>query len=104
MTESLNNVEVLPDAVRATGTYAYDIAQQLIAALGSASNDVDALTSGGWTGAASAAFGAGWAELRQGSEQIFDALTDMAQLLGVNADNYTARDDANAADISSLDL
>ncbi|MFE7741495.1 type VII secretion target [Nocardia sp. NPDC057455] len=99
-------LSVVPDKVWELGKYAYELAEALRAALDSASKEVASLTDGSWTGDAANEFSAGWTDVRDGGSQIMNALTGMAEKLGVTADTYRARDESNAASLntSSLDL
>lgn len=97
-----SEVSVVPDDVRALGNFAYQLAQDIKAALDSAGHDADKLTSTGWLGPAGKAFGAGWSECNDGGQKVLTALTTMAEKLGVTATSYDARDTQTAADVSSL--
>ncbi|MBF6208408.1 WXG100 family type VII secretion target [Streptomyces gardneri] len=100
------SLAVVPEKVREVGTYVYELAEALRGALDSVSKDVASLTDGSWTGDAANEFSAGWIDVRDGGSQIMNALTGMAEKLGVTADTYRARDETNAASLntSSLDL
>ncbi|MBP1159791.1 WXG100 family type VII secretion target [Rhodococcus sp. PvR099] len=107
MTESSsenNGLFVDADGVQEAGRFAYKTAQDLLVALRSAGSEVDSLMSGGWSGNAAAAYGAGWRELFDGGVQVFESLSSMAELLGVTAENYARQDTAAAGSISSLRL
>lgn len=95
---------MVPDDVAAVGRYIYGAAENLRSALGSVGREVGALTSGSWTGSAAKTFGKGWGECQDGGSQIIDALTSMAEKLGVTATNYRDRDTQTSTAISSLDL
>lgn len=99
-------VSVVPEQVRDVGKYVYELAEALRSALDSAAKDVDALTSGSWTGDSATEFANGWTDVRDGGVQIMSALTGMAEKLGVTADTYQTRDANNAAALntSTLDL
>ncbi|MEU4813740.1 WXG100 family type VII secretion target [Nocardia fluminea] len=97
------SVSVVPDEVRALGNYVYSIADALRTALDSAGRDVSTLTSGGWVGAAADGFSEGWADVQSGGQQIFTALTTMAETLGVTAETYTQTDQSTAG-LLRLDL
>lgn len=99
-----SDLSVVPADVAALGKYAYDLAEILRSSLADAGREVDALTSGGWSGSAAASFGNGWNECRNGGTKIIDALTTMASSLGVTADAYRAQDNQFASEVSSLDL
>ncbi|QBS43805.1 WXG100 family type VII secretion target [Nocardia sp. CS682] len=97
-------LSVVPDEVRAIGRYIYSLAQTFRSALDSAVREVDELTSSGWSGTAATAFAEGWRESRDGGGKIIDALTVMADKLGVSAESYQAQDIAAASRMSSLNL
>ncbi|MFE9577858.1 WXG100 family type VII secretion target [Nocardia sp. NPDC006044] len=94
---------VVPEQVSETGRYVQAAAQSLIDGLRSASADVNALESS-WHGTAATAYAAAWDEVHRGALGVFEALADMADLLGVVVDRTAATDAANAAAVSSLDL
>lgn len=79
------SVSVVPDDVAAIGCYVYGVAENRRSALGSANREVDALVSGTWTDTAATTFGQGWDECQAGGGKIIDALTAMAEKLGVTA-------------------
>nr|WP_067808299.1 WXG100 family type VII secretion target [Nocardia beijingensis] len=97
-------LSVVPNEVRALGNYVYSIADALRTALDSAGRDVAALTSSGWVGAAANGFSEGWGEVESGGQQLFAALTTMAEKLGVTAETYAQRDQATAVEFVRLDL
>ncbi|UGT53127.1 WXG100 family type VII secretion target [Nocardia asteroides] len=100
------SLAIVPDEVRAVGRYVYGIADALRTALDSASREVEALLGDGWTGDLAAEFGTGWSETNSGGNQIFLALTEMAEKLGVTADTYQKQDTTNsyAINMAGLDL
>ncbi len=97
---------MVPEKVRAVGNQVYALADELKSALNSAANDVDSVLDDGWTGSAAIEFFAGWTDVSDGGKVIMQALTEMAEKLGVTADTYTAQDQGAAANLnnSSLDL
>lgn len=103
-TASAQELRVVPDEVRQVGRFVYGIAQNLRSALDSAGSEVDAVVSGSWRGSAADEFAVGWSETRDGGAQIFEALTAMAEKLGVTAENYRMVDESRASTTSSLDL
>lgn len=98
------DMTVVPEQVRDVGRYVYGLADTLRRALDSAATEVDSLTNGTWSGDAAAEFAGSWADLRDGGIRIIDALTGMAEKLGVTADSYETTDDDNATGFSSLRL
>ncbi|MFI9402716.1 WXG100 family type VII secretion target [Nocardia sp. NPDC052316] len=108
MTESAanaapNTFNLVPDHVSDAGRYVQTTAQNLINGLRSASADVNALEST-WRGTAATAYSTAWDEVHRGALDVFEALADMADLLGVVVDRSAAADTGNAATISSLNL
>jgi WXG100 family type VII secretion target len=97
-------MSVVPEDVAAIGRYVYGAAENLRSALNTANREVDALTSGSWAGTAATTFGQGWHECQEGGNQIIDALTTMAEKLGITATNFHAQDTRTSNAISSLDL
>lgn len=94
-------LSVVPEDVQALGRFALDVAGTLRSALESAGRDVDSLT---WTGAAAKSFNTGWGECTDGGKSIIDALTTLANSLGVAADTYTSHDLLSAERFTNLDL
>ncbi|MFD3705239.1 WXG100 family type VII secretion target [Nocardia sp. NPDC058658] len=98
------SLSVVPDEVRDVGTYVYGLAETLRNALNSASREVEALISGGWTGDLATEFGTGWTETNTGGIQICTALTEMAEKLGVTAQSYQNQDTSSAAALGLVGL
>ncbi|MEV5840014.1 WXG100 family type VII secretion target [Nocardia sp. NPDC052112] len=98
------NLSVVPDDVQTIGQYVYNIADTMKQALDSAAREVDTLLTSDWTGDAADEFSNGWTETRDGGTQLMQALTSLAEKLGVTAANYRSTDTGNASGISSLDL
>lgn len=98
------DISVVPDEVRDVGKYVYSLADTLRRALQSAGTDVDSLTDASWAGDAAAEFAAGWSDVHDGSTHIIDALTEMAEKLGVNAETFQNTDVGNGDGFSSLRL
>ncbi|MFD4356099.1 WXG100 family type VII secretion target [Nocardia sp. NPDC058518] len=100
------SLSVVPTEVQAVGRYVYGIAEALRTALTSANTEVDTLLAGGWSGDLATLFGTGWTETHDGGTTIITALTDMANKLGITADNYQQQDTNRAYSLntSSLDL
>ncbi len=103
MSESGGNVpapgptfSVVPDQVREVGIYIYGLADTLSSAMDSAAKDVAELLDGSWTGDYADEFSDGWDEVHDGGQQIFAALTTMAEKLGVTADTFATVDQESA--------
>ncbi|MEU7144187.1 WXG100 family type VII secretion target [Nocardia sp. NPDC046473] len=94
---------LVPEHVSEAGRYVQATAQSLISGLRSASADVNALETT-WRGTAATAYATAWDEVHRGALDVFEALADMADLLGVVVDRTAATDTSNAAAVNSLDL
>jgi WXG100 family type VII secretion target len=94
---------VVPEHVSDAGRYVQQTAQALISGLHSASAEVDGLMSS-WRGAAATAYAVAWDETHTAALGVFEALADMADLLGVVVDRSAAADTAAADRYSSLSL
>ncbi|RDI64551.1 WXG100 family type VII secretion target [Nocardia pseudobrasiliensis] len=95
---------VVPDDVQAVGQYVYNIADTMKQALDSAAREVDSLLTSGWTGDAADEFGTGWSETHDGGSQLMQALTSLAEKLGVTAANYRKTDSDSAESVGTLDM
>ncbi|MEV2220420.1 WXG100 family type VII secretion target [Nocardia vinacea] len=96
-------LSVLPDEVKVLGRLAYQVAEQCRDGYSTLDTDVRAMLDS-WTGNNADAFGAGWEELHQGAVQVWDALFELAESLGITAATLGQTDQAFAGGISSLDL
>ncbi|WP_157390752.1 WXG100 family type VII secretion target [Nocardia terrae] len=94
---------VVPEDVQAFGKYALDVADTMRAALKLVEQEVDSLTTAGWTGEAAKFFSKGWGECSDGGHTTIDALTTLAGKLGVTAETYTSHDLLSADGFTSLD-
>ncbi|MGW4327149.1 WXG100 family type VII secretion target [Nocardia sp. NPDC004573] len=94
---------VVPEHVSDAGCYVQQTAQALISGLRSASAEVDGLMSS-WRGVAATAYAGAWDETHTAALEVFEALADMADLLGVVVDRSVAADTAAADQYSSLSL
>lgn len=93
---------VAPEQVREVGRYVYDLAETLRGALQSAARDIDRLTTETWTGDAAIEFAAGWTDVRDGGAAILDALTGLAEKLGVSAASYEQQESNSAQGLLNL--
>ncbi len=91
------------DDVKALGRLAFDVATQCRDGYSALETDVRDML-GSWTGSNAGAFAAGWEELHQGAVQVWDALFELAEKLGITADTVRGTDQSFAAGVSSLDL
>ncbi|MGW4092964.1 WXG100 family type VII secretion target [Nocardia sp. NPDC004718] len=94
---------MVPETVSDAGRYVQQTAQALISGLRSASAEVDGLMSS-WRGAAASAYAGAWDETHGAALEVFEALADMADLLGVVVDRSAAADTEAANQYSSLSL
>ncbi|WP_162240385.1 WXG100 family type VII secretion target [Nocardia arizonensis] len=98
---------LVPEEVTDAGVFVQQVAESLVNGLNSLDADIANLMNG-WRGTSADAFSAGWSETKQGADSILDALTTMAELLGVTSrvleDHDKARATATATLPSSLDL
>ncbi|WP_433659934.1 WXG100 family type VII secretion target [Nocardia sp. CA-128927] len=100
---SPGTLTVVPEQVSAAGHYVQNTAQSLINGLRTTSSEVNALESS-WRGAAATAYANAWDEVHRGAVEVFEALADMADLLGVVVDRTVATDIDTANTVSSLTL
>ncbi|MET7770012.1 WXG100 family type VII secretion target [Nocardia sp. NPDC005366] len=103
MAEGDGTFDVVPSEVADAGRYLQLTAQELIDGVRTLDIEIGALLEG-WTGVSATAYRAGWEETRQGAQTVLDALTTLAELMGVTADTHTRLDADRAAGTSSLDL
>ncbi|WP_225730508.1 MULTISPECIES: WXG100 family type VII secretion target [unclassified Nocardia] len=101
---------IVPESARSAADFIVTTAQSLADALRSTDIEVQALMSS-WRGTAADAYAAGWREVHRGADEIFTALRERAEAIGVSAaalaavDVQRARAQASAtATASSLDL
>jgi WXG100 family type VII secretion target len=94
---------VVPEHVSDAGRYVQQTAQNLINGLRSASAEVNGLMSS-WRGVAANAYAGAWDETHRAALDVFEALADMADLLGVVVDRTAATDTANSTGFGSLSL
>lgn len=95
---------MVPDDVQAVGKYAYDLAGSLRKALNTMAGEVDEFIGKGWVGTAANGFSSGWNECSDGGHRIIDALTAMAEALGITADTYRGTDSRSATELTNLNL
>ncbi|MGV9676518.1 WXG100 family type VII secretion target [Nocardia sp. NPDC003482] len=97
-------ITVVPDDVQDVGQYVYTIADTLRQALDAAAREVSTLLESDWTGDAADEFRTGWDETRDGGTQLMQALSALAEKLGVTAENYRKSDTDSATALGSLDM
>ncbi|QIS18744.1 WXG100 family type VII secretion target [Nocardia terpenica] len=97
---------VVPTEVADAGRFVQETAENLIRGIHSADADIQGLMDT-WHGTAADTYLKGWEETRRGALEVLDALSAMADLLGVTAATFTETDQGNAQllqRISSLNL
>ncbi|MGX1775531.1 WXG100 family type VII secretion target [Nocardia brasiliensis] len=103
MTDPAVTFALVPDEVTDAARYVQQAAANLIAGLRSGSAEVDGLMTT-WHGTAATSYAAAWDETHRAALSVFEALADMAELLGVVVDRSQATDTGTATAVSSLDL
>lgn len=93
---------MVPDDVRDVGRFVYGLADGLRSAMASAASDVDGVLSSSWLGDYADEFAAGWKETHDGGVHIIDALTAMAEKLGVTAENYRVTDESSRSSLLQI--
>ena len=96
-------LSVEPEVVKAFGRLAYQVASECKAGYASVVTDMRA-TIEAWTGDNAGVFTAGWEEFHLGADQVWDALFDLADKLGVTAETLQGADESNAAATYTLNL
>lgn len=72
-------------------------------ALHSLDTDIDAVL-GVWKGHSANAYRVGWDETKQGAVEVLEALSTIAELLGVTTASFVEQDDSNSQSYPSLNL
>ncbi len=94
---------VVPDDVKDVGRFAYKIADELRSGAISLDRDVTTLLAT-WTGSAANAYDAGWKEMHSGALRVWEELFELAEKLGVTADNFREQDLESSNTFRTLDL
>ncbi len=103
MAGEVPSLSVDTDDVKALGRLAFDVATQCRDGYSALETDArDMLAS--WAGNNARAFSTGWEEFHQGAVQVWDALFELAEKLGVTADTVRQTDQTFATGVSSLEL
>nr|WP_269781554.1 WXG100 family type VII secretion target [Nocardia bovistercoris] len=89
--------------VQALGRLAYTIATECKSGYSTLVADTR-FTIDSWSGNNSDTFAAGWSEFHEGADQVWDALFELAEKLGVTAETLATTDQTRATGLSSLDL
>ncbi|MFD0360036.1 WXG100 family type VII secretion target [Nocardia sp. GCM10030253] len=98
-----SSLSVETDEVKALGRLAFQIAEECRSGYSSLVTDTK-ITIDSWVGNNAGTFTAAWEEFHEGADQVWDALFELAEKLGVTAETLRATDQSYAAGISSLDL
>ncbi|MFC9965467.1 WXG100 family type VII secretion target [Nocardia ignorata] len=98
-----NSVSVIPDEVQEIGRIAYRVATELRSGADSLDTSVVQLLAS-WTGTAAESYQRAWGDMQTGSRRVWDELFELAEKLGVTAENFQATDTGSAESIFSLDL
>ncbi|MEU1983466.1 WXG100 family type VII secretion target [Nocardia sp. NPDC019395] len=96
-------LRVVPEHVLDAGRFVQLTADQLVNALHSLDTDIDAVL-GVWRGNSANAYRAGWDETKQGAVEVLEALSTIAELLGVTTATFVEQDDSNSQSYPSLNL
>lgn len=83
------SLSIVPAEVSDLGKYAYDLAGILRNVLRKACTEVDNVN---WSSTASDSFLTGWKDCQDGGEKTIDALSTMAESLGITASNIGVQD------------
>jgi WXG100 family type VII secretion target len=102
-TPGVTTFALVPDHVSDAGRYVQQTAANLTNGLRSASAEVDGLMAS-WRGQAANAYAGAWDQTHTAALGVFDALADLAELLGVVVDRAAATDTATADGFGSLSL
>jgi WXG100 family type VII secretion target len=93
--------EVVPATVSDAGKFVQDTARNLVAAIHTGDTEVQGLMTT-WKGNAADAYLEGWEETKKGALKVLEALSVMAELLGVTAVRFTEIDDRRATGITGI--
>lgn len=96
-------IQVVPDHVLDAGRFVQLTADQLVNALRDLDADIGSVLEV-WKGNSATAYRAGWDETKQGAVQVLEALSTIAELLGVTTQTFVEQDDSNSQSYPSLNL
>ncbi|WP_280458131.1 WXG100 family type VII secretion target [Nocardia carnea] len=96
-------LQVIPDHVLDAGRFVQLTADQLVNALHSLDTDIDAVLAV-WKGHSANAYRSGWDETKRGAVEVLEALSTIAELLGVTTESFVEQDDTNSQSYPSLNL
>ncbi|MEV6361436.1 WXG100 family type VII secretion target [Nocardia asteroides] len=98
---SADDFALVPEEVVDAGLYVQQVAESLINGLRSLDSDIVDLLNR-WRGTSAESFSSGWTETKQGADLILDALSGMAELLGVVSKTLDDQDQLLATKTSTL--
>ncbi|MFQ6397685.1 WXG100 family type VII secretion target [Nocardia sp. KC 131] len=98
-----SSLSIQPEEVKVLGRMAFQVAEECRSGYSSLVTDAR-VTIDGWVGNNAGTFTAAWEEFHEGADQVWDALFELAEKLGVTAETLRATDQSNASGVSSLDL
>jgi WXG100 family type VII secretion target len=93
---------VVVDELRSTQTRVSDIAADLHIGVERASNDIESLLDGGWSGVAATAFAAGWSQWQSGAAQLAEALARIGTALAETTVAYAESDSSSSSSFRRL--
>lgn len=102
-TGDASSISVDIEEVKALGRLAFQIAEECKSGYASLTADARQ-TIDGWKGNNASTFGAAWDEFHAGADQVWDALFELAEKLGITAETLRTTDQSQGSRISSLDL
>jgi len=101
--ESSSDLGVVPEHVVDAGRFVQLTADELANGLRSLDTGIAGLLES-WKGNSANTYRAGWAETKHGAIEVLDALSTIAELLGVNSQTFTDQDQSNSEGFGSLDI
>ncbi|MFI5716494.1 WXG100 family type VII secretion target [Nocardia sp. NPDC051750] len=96
-------MQVVPEEVVDAGQFVQQTANALVNALHSLDTDIDGLLEV-WKGVSATSYQSGWQETKQGAVAVLEALSTIAELLGVNSRTYVEQDEGNSQSYGSLNI
>lgn len=103
MVSKSSEFSVVPAEVTDAGRFVQLTAESLVNGLRSLDTDIEVLLEP-WKGTSADAYGAGWTETKRGADTVLEALTVMAEMLGVTTQALHNHDQTRAEQTSSLEL
>ncbi|WP_433577754.1 WXG100 family type VII secretion target [Nocardia brasiliensis] len=103
MVSESSEFSAVPAEVTDAGRFVQLTAESLVSGLQSVGADIEVLLES-WTGTSADAYSAGWTETKHGADTVLEALSAMAEMLGVTSQALQDHDQARAEQTSSLEL